>query len=238
MYGSYEAHGYGYGAPPVPGVWGELDVINCTKIRDEQITCIGFDSSEELLWNGYSTGRVQSHIPPSFDVHSAFYANPVKPNSINCVRAIKPLANVVLSLGDEGFRIFTKGGALRYSSNHPSLYGLTCMSFNMNTNQMTFGGRQGRRSVISNFDLTSASLTEETYYDNESGVVSIVKHSPRSICCALSDGKIKVHDPRSLDLIASYQSHQGIYDMDVKNETIVTCGSSLVYVLDVLCAVY
>lgn len=206
--------------------WCEVDLITCCKSRTENITCLSFDSSQELLWTGYDTGRIQSHQPPSLNLHSAFFAQNTG------IRAIQALPNGIITLAD-GFRFHTKGGVLKYQSDYPSLYDLSCMTYYTPNNLVTFSG--GPRSIVCNFDLTTGTVVEEREFEqslinSQPATITHMKRSPRKICCGLSNGMINVHDSRSLEIICSYQSHQhGIFDLDIKNEIIASCGPSFLY---------
>ena len=181
---------------------------------NERITCLSYDKQNELLWSGLVTGRIQSHLPPSMNLYSAFCAHPLE------VRDVSVLGSGILSLSQESLRFTSKGGIPLLTER---LNGYTTMDYLPPNGEILIGGRN-KNLII--YDLTNSTIIDELKVC-EAGINQI-KITPRVIGCARGDGKLTLMDPHSLNTIEtlSINENGGINHFDLRGDILVTCGWS------------
>lgn len=220
---------------------GEWSGQSSTFYDSGAVTAIEYSSGTDLLWVGYSDGRITSHNMSLIDEHcnqlerfSSFRSGH------NFVRQILPLHNRILSLGDEKMLLHTDGGLAMGSisvgiapQNVKSEF--TCASFATPYpigSQRMFDPRHlivGTNSAMAfaydlqTFDrqpLVCFDVTSSTVCAGSGGTYVFFGHD---------DGKIRLLDGRlrSHGVLHVLEGHSGpIRDMCVQPDgyTVLSCG--------------
>ena len=238
--GQYVGEGYGEEDSYPEGEdegWGELAAMvigNGSPHPDNAVVYAAFDPAEELIWTGSASGRLASHWvhveePSDENEHEADFTSlrtvtQVRVFKDSPVRQIMSVNDGVLALGDRAVRIYTRGGvALATLPALDDAQGLLCMDLVPQTSALVCGGTN---PVITTMDLMTSTVTRG--FECGGLGISCLQATGRYVAGGSLDGKITLHDPRSLGIVHTLSAHAGpVTALDIREHLLVTCGMNI-----------
>ncbi|ROW03387.1 hypothetical protein VSDG_01414 [Cytospora chrysosperma] len=175
------------------------------------VTALAFDTAQELLWAGNGYGRVTSFYGNNLQKYTSFRAHPP---SEGAVHQLLFNEKGIIALGARGVHMsIRRGPPIWPHITAEDMKDLRCMSFTSKaTSEILVAGLQDTMFVI---DIP----TTDHY---------IKMKKSRYICAATSNGHVHIIDPVKFNVIHKWRAHSAfINDMDVQQDFIVTCGTSL-----------
>ena len=183
----------------------------------DTFTSISYDSHEEMIWGGLRSGRVIGYLSPlhkyvSIEAHTSH------------VKQLLPFENGIISLSSDSLRIHSKGGVSKCSFyDYQILKQFNCASFTTKQKDEFLLAGDGEQVLL--FDVESS--LPKSYITTSMNNIYKISSSQRAVCFGSIDGKVGIYDSRVYREIHSLQSHSGgLYDLDLKNDLLVTCGFS------------
>ncbi|KAF3761547.1 PAB-dependent poly(A)-specific ribonuclease subunit pan2 [Cryphonectria parasitica EP155] len=173
------------------------------------VTTLAFDTTQELLWAGNGYGRVTSFYGSNLQKYTSFRAHPPAEGA---VQQLLFNDKGIIALGGRGVHMAIRRGLPVWPHiTADDMRDLRCMSFTSKaTSEILVAGVQDTMFVI----------------DTNKG--EIVKRKSRYICAATSDGHVHILDPVKFTVVHRWRAHSAfINDMDVQQDFVVTCGTSL-----------
>ncbi|KAL5604368.1 hypothetical protein BROUX41_002340 [Berkeleyomyces rouxiae] len=182
------------------------------------LTCMIFDTALELLWTGYSNGRVTSFFGSELRRYSSYLIHPTVEGP---VRQILVNDKGVLALGSKTLHFAQRGGLPIWNLRHEAMKDLQCMSYtSKGTFEVLLAGLQNTMLVVDTIrgEIVRQVPTEYQY--------RIMKRS-KYIYAATDTGNVHIIDPTTFAIIKIWNAHSAlICDMDAQHDFIVTCGFS------------
>lgn len=194
-----------------------------------------FDSKQNLLWGGDTSGVVKSYSPQrenfspnltsngfQLSQYSSFVAladkHPIKQFLSHQQGIISLLENCVTFHNRRGLPKWVAEGNIL---NDPLFCKLSSMAMNtVSSNNLIVGG-----DLL--FCLDTQKLTSATKF-NHAKKVSLVKHGLKYLCLGNANGEVEIFDPSSNSSVKSFYGHSGLMsDLDVQGNYIASCGYSL-----------
>ncbi|KAK2599384.1 hypothetical protein N8I77_011142 [Diaporthe amygdali] len=184
------------------------------------VTALAFDSSQELLWAGNGYGRVTSFYGNSLQKYTSFRAHPP---SEGAVHQLLFNEKGVIALGARGVHMALRRGPPVWPHiSAEDMRDLRCMSFTSKaTSEILVAGVQDTMFVI---DTNKGEIVKRIPTTNH----YIKMKKGRYICAATTDGNVHILDPVKFTIMHKWRAHSAfINDMDVQQDFVVTCGTSL-----------
>ncbi|KKA29873.1 hypothetical protein TD95_004947 [Thielaviopsis punctulata] len=183
------------------------------------LTCMIFDTTSELLWTGYSNGRVTSFLGSELRRYSSYL---IHPNPDGPVRQILANDKGILSLGSKTLHFAQRGGLPIWNLRHETMKDLQCMSYtSKGTFEVLLAGLQNIMLVV---DTVRGEVVRQVSTEYQYRIMKRSKY----IYAATDTGNVHIIDPTSFAIIKIWNAHSAlICDMDAQHDFIVTCGFSL-----------
>lgn len=195
------------------------------------ISSLLFDSAQNFIWCGDSSGYTRSFTSSSGSMYSSLQLYPyTKFQSNNRHQPITQLLSHkdgILSLLTNELNFTTRRGINKLHANtrtfnDDSFNNLTTMTFNCNSYNDVVVGTD---SSLAKFDLYKPNVLSK--FDHTGGI-SKLNNSGKFLIIGNSNGSLDIFDPVSNSTVKSFSAHNGfISDMDVKGNYIATCGYSV-----------
>ncbi|KAI0392158.1 PAB-dependent poly(A)-specific ribonuclease subunit PAN2 [Xylariaceae sp. FL0594] len=184
------------------------------------VTCLAFDSSQELLWTGNEYGRVTSFYGAKLQQYTSFKAHTSQDGS---VLQILFNAKGVIALGARSVHMRDRRGLPLWTIRHDDMKELRCMSFtSRGTVEILVAGEQDTMFVI---DTNKGEIIKQVPSAHK---YKIMRRSSRNICAATPTGTVHIIDSVGFQVLKTWNAHAAaIHDMDAQHDFIVTCGLSL-----------
>ncbi|KAI1434270.1 PAB-dependent poly(A)-specific ribonuclease subunit PAN2 [Xylaria sp. CBS 124048] len=184
------------------------------------VTCLGFDTTQELLWTGNEYGRVASFYGAKLQQYTSFKAHSVHDGGV-----LQLLFNDkgVIALTSTGVHMRNRRGIPLWSVRHDEMKELRCMTFaSRGTSEILAAGEQDKMLVI---DAVKGEVTKQVPTEHK---YKIMRRNSRNICAATANGAVHIIDSNNFSVLRTWHAHTAaINDMDAQHEFIVTCGYSL-----------
>ncbi|KAI0164180.1 PAB-dependent poly(A)-specific ribonuclease subunit PAN2 [Xylariaceae sp. FL1272] len=204
------------------------------------VSCLAFDSIQELLWTGNEYGRVSSYYGAKLQLYTSF-----KIHSYQDKFAISQILfneKGVVVVGTRGVYMRHRRGLPLWSLRgadqkrlgeplklpdsetiHEDMKELRCMSFtSKGTSEILVAGEQDVMLVI---DTIKGEVIKRVPTDHR---YIIMRRSSRYICAATPTGAVHIIDSVNFQILKIWNAHTAmIHDMDAQHDFIVTCGYSL-----------
>lgn len=183
------------------------------------MSCLAFDTVQELLWAGNEYGRVSSFYGTELTPYTSFKAHNSQDGKVHQL-----LFNDkgVIALGPHSVHMAMRRGPPLWTIRHDDMKELRCMTFtSKGTAEIIVAGEQNKMFVIDvNKGEIVKTLETEHHY-------KIMKRS-RYICAATTGSNVHIIDPLTFKVTKMWTAHTAtIVDMDAQHDFIVTCGMSL-----------
>ncbi|KAK6455616.1 ubiquitin carboxyl-terminal hydrolase-domain-containing protein [Scheffersomyces xylosifermentans] len=227
--------------------WTEIARIAATAspktgpsmLEAPNITSLKFDTAQNLLWCGDSSGYTRSFTP----AQSSNGVNPYQQQfqllpytkfkaSFNNAPVTKHLSHKdgILSLSSNCVNFNNRRGLAKLSlscdsfvdANSSLFKSLTCFTTNCNTmNDIVVG---------TNLSLLKFDLNKPTHLTsfNHDGNIALINQMSKFLTLGKANGVLELFDPVSNSSVKSFQGHTGLLsDLDVQGNYIATCGYSV-----------
>ncbi|KAI3321081.1 PAB-dependent poly(A)-specific ribonuclease subunit PAN2 [Xylariaceae sp. AK1471] len=186
------------------------------------VTCLAFDSSQELLWAGNEYGRVTSFYGAKLQQYTSFKAHTSQDGGV-----LQILFNDkgIIAVGARGVHMRNRRGIPLWSIRHDDMKELRCMSFtSKGTSEILVAG-EGSQDTMLVVDTIKGEVTKQVSTEHK---YKIMRRSSRNICAATPSGSVHIIDSVTFQVVKVWNAHTAaINDMDAQHDFIVTCGYSL-----------
>uniref|UniRef100_A0A1I7U3B4 USP domain-containing protein n=1 Tax=Caenorhabditis tropicalis TaxID=1561998 RepID=A0A1I7U3B4_9PELO len=171
--------------------WRFTGSLNIQTSRDHPVSCLKFDSHEEILWVGSTTGRVSALLPTNqFSRYSAFIASQNSP-----VHALEPTENVIFSLTNTTLRASSKQGVPLANYTSHSMTNLSAMCHLPGSSTFLMGGYQCK---LIQYDFSKEKeIRTSDLVDKE--IAFMIKYNGSNIFTADKDGKIHIRNAKNFE---------------------------------------
>ncbi|PHH51042.1 PAB-dependent poly(A)-specific ribonuclease subunit PAN2 [Ceratocystis fimbriata CBS 114723] len=182
------------------------------------LTCMIFDTALELLWTGYSNGRVTSFFGSELRRYSSYL---IHPSIEGPVRQLLINDKGVLSLGAKTLHFAQRGGLPIWNLRHDTMKDLQCMSYtSRGTFEVLLAGLQNTMLVV---DTVRGEVVRQVPTEYQYRIMKRSKY----IYAATDTGNVHILDSTTFAIIKIWNAHSAlICDMDAQHDFIVTCGFS------------
>ncbi|RCK60381.1 PAB-dependent poly(A)-specific ribonuclease subunit PAN2 [Candida viswanathii] len=207
------------------------DNFNNPLPKNALISSLQFDSAQNFIWCGDSSGYTRSFTSSSSSMYSNLQLYPYTKFQSNTTR--QPISQLmshkdgILSLLTNELNFTTRRGINKLQAN-AALFGddsfnnLTTMTFNCNSYNDVVVGTD---TSLAKFDLYKPNVLSSFDHD---GSVSKLNNSGKFLTIANSNGSLNIFDPVSNSTVKTFSAHNGfIADLDVRGNYIATCGYSI-----------
>ncbi|XP_033111118.1 PAN2-PAN3 deadenylation complex catalytic subunit PAN2-like [Anneissia japonica] len=178
------------------------------------VSTVHFDIQEELLWMGTHQGHVTSYYGPHMQKYTSFQTHATQP-----IVGMATFEGGVLSLTADSLRCNSRQGMRIFDYKHEAMVNMQSMLL-FDPFNLVMGGQNKK---LIKLDLTTGE--NQTIYDIDEEVVSVLRTSQRFLCCGDSRGKVNLRDPATMKVVHSLDAQSGgLTDFDVHGNQLVTCG--------------
>ncbi|XP_071966224.1 PAN2-PAN3 deadenylation complex catalytic subunit PAN2-like [Antedon mediterranea] len=196
------------------GEYHEVHSVLGDSCEHYGISTVHFDMKEELLWMGTHQGHVTSYYGSHLQKYTSFQTHATQP-----VVAMATFDGGVLSLTADSLRCNSRQGMRIFDYKHATMDNMQSMLL-FDPFSLVMAGQNKK---LIKLDLTTGE--NETVYDIEEEMVSVLRTSQRFLCCGDSSGKVNLRDPATMKIQHSLDAQSGgLTDFDVHGNQLVTCG--------------
>ncbi|XP_054155443.1 PAN2-PAN3 deadenylation complex catalytic subunit PAN2-like [Oppia nitens] len=184
--------------------------------RQTGVSCVTFDTHEELLWMGNASGHLTSYYSYTLDKYTSFHVD-----HNNDIRDVLTPVSGVLALTKDSLRLSKRRGLTIFTHKSELLMrDMQCMTL-LPSGLLLMAGHQEKLIELDIERVKHVRVTDIA----ESGCV-IMKQHPQFVCLADPNGKITLRDTVSLKIQQEFQSHSMLSSIDVCGNYLITCGFS------------
>ncbi|KKF96952.1 PAB-dependent poly(A)-specific ribonuclease subunit PAN2 [Ceratocystis platani] len=197
------------------GNWWWFNDDKVSEVPAEKIEGL---AGGELLWTGYSNGRVTSFFGSELRRYSSYL---IHPSIEGPVRQLLINDKGVLSLGAKTLHFAQRGGLPIWNLRHDTMKDLQCMSYtSRGTFEVLLAGLQNTMLVV---DTVRGEVVRQVPTEYQYRIMKRSKY----IYAATDTGNVHILDPTTFAIIKIWNAHSAlICDMDAQHDFIVTCGFS------------
>ncbi|KAH3679886.1 hypothetical protein WICMUC_000629 [Wickerhamomyces mucosus] len=180
-------------------------------------TCSEFDKHSDLVWIGDSSGYVGSYADTVLAPYTRFAAHE------GSVRQLLSYKKGVVSIDSNSIRLTNRRGLLIFKVTNkeiPQFKNLAQIAY-ISTNEILITAA----SNLIQFDLNKGAVLSIIPHEKE---IILMSSNKRFVALGNVDGTIDVFNPKTNEVIKTFTSNSStLSDIDLKDNTLVSCGYSL-----------
>ncbi|GAX75051.1 hypothetical protein CEUSTIGMA_g2495.t1 [Chlamydomonas eustigma] len=203
--------------------WAEYGAAAPLNTYGSGISVIKFDEQHELLWSGTEYGRLINTHSPSLETYARWQAHP----DGYPVLDLLPLQGCCLSLSSSQASLSVAGGASRFTYKHEAGSLVSCCWEPGQANSRALLSSSTAGTILS-LDLASGKAWNLPGEINSEDQFSFLRGPTGRgfVVAGLASGSVSLLDVRSKFKVESnIAAHTGgLAHMDVKSDTLATCG--------------
>uniref|UniRef100_A0A8R1HXT5 USP domain-containing protein n=1 Tax=Caenorhabditis japonica TaxID=281687 RepID=A0A8R1HXT5_CAEJA len=202
--------------------WRFVNQFSANNERTQNpVSCVRFDSHEEILWVGSTTGNVNAYLP-TITTNCHKYAGFVA-SKVSAIHALEPTESAIFSLTDACLRANTRQGIPIAKFTSPSMTKLSALCHIPNSTNFILGGRQQK---LITYDYAKEKEIRTTELNENAAV--IIRYNGACTFTADESGNVHIKSSKNFETIHSIQAHgERVLDFDVHGNKLITCGISL-----------